>query len=97
MGRARAVLLGGGGAFGGFLDVYVGLVGVLGGGCRLFVGGVLVGACLLIGRAVRAAVGFLISGGEIDTERTANVLLEEFRSAKIGRITLDRPPEEKKC
>lgn len=41
--------------------------------------------------------GFLISGGEIDTERTANVLLEEFRSAKIGRITLDRPPEEKKC
>lgn len=34
--------------------------------------------------------GFLISGGKIDTERTANVLLEEFRSAKIGRITLDR-------
>ena len=34
--------------------------------------------------------GFLISGGEIDYERTANMLLEEFRSAKIGRITLDR-------
>jgi len=33
--------------------------------------------------------GFLISGGEIDTERTANMLLEEFRSGKIGRITLD--------
>ena len=33
--------------------------------------------------------GFLISGGEIDTERTANMILEEFRSAKIGRITLD--------
>lgn len=33
--------------------------------------------------------GFLISGGEIDTERTANMLLDEFRSAKIGRITLD--------
>ena len=33
--------------------------------------------------------GFLISGGEIDYERTANMLLEEFRSAKIGRITLD--------
>lgn len=35
--------------------------------------------------------GFLVSGGEIDTERTANMLLEEFRSAKIGRITLDSP------
>ena len=33
--------------------------------------------------------GFLISGGEINTERTANTLLDEFRSAKIGRITLD--------
>jgi ribosome biogenesis GTPase A len=33
--------------------------------------------------------GFLISGGEVDTERTANTLLDEFRSAKIGRITLD--------
>ena len=34
--------------------------------------------------------GFLISGGEIDYERCANMLLEEFRSAKIGKITLDR-------
>ena len=33
--------------------------------------------------------GFLISGGEIDTERTANMLIDEFRSGKIGRITLD--------
>lgn len=33
--------------------------------------------------------GFLISGGEIDLERTAIVLLEELRSGKIGRITLD--------
>lgn len=34
--------------------------------------------------------GFLVSGGEIDYERTANMLLDEFRSAKIGKITLDR-------
>ncbi len=34
--------------------------------------------------------GFLISGGEIDTERCANMLLDEFRGAKIGRITLDK-------
>lgn len=37
--------------------------------------------------------GFLVSGGEVNTERTANMLLEEFRSAKIGRITLDESPE----
>jgi ribosome biogenesis GTPase A len=34
--------------------------------------------------------GFLISGGEINTERTADMLLDEFRGAKLGRITLDR-------
>lgn len=38
--------------------------------------------------------GFLISGGEIDTERTAAVLIDEFRSAKIGRITLDEIPSK---
>ena len=36
--------------------------------------------------------GFLISGGEIDEERTANMLLDEFRAAKIGKITLDVLP-----
>lgn len=39
--------------------------------------------------------GFLVSGGDIDTERTANMLLDEFRAAKIGRITLDVPPAAK--
>lgn len=33
--------------------------------------------------------GFLISGGEIDLKRTSIVLLEELRSGKIGKITLD--------
>lgn len=37
--------------------------------------------------------GFLISGGEIDTERMARVLLEEYRSCKLGRFTLETPPE----
>jgi ribosome biogenesis GTPase A len=36
------------------------------------------------------ARGFLVSGGEIDTERTAKMLLEEFRNGKMGRLTLDR-------
>ncbi|MBR4579539.1 MAG: ribosome biogenesis GTPase YlqF [Oscillospiraceae bacterium] len=35
--------------------------------------------------------GFLISGGEIDTERMAHVLLDEFREGKLGRVTLERP------
>ncbi|MBE6618424.1 MAG: ribosome biogenesis GTPase YlqF [Ruminococcaceae bacterium] len=35
--------------------------------------------------------GFLISGGEIDYERTANILLDEFRGGKIGRISLEKP------
>ena len=34
--------------------------------------------------------GFLISGGEINTERCADMLIDEFRGAKLGRITLDR-------
>lgn len=38
--------------------------------------------------------GFLVSGGEINTERTANMLLDEFRAAKIGRISLDVLPKE---
>ena len=34
--------------------------------------------------------GMLIRGGETDTERAANMLLEEYRNCKIGRITLER-------
>lgn len=37
--------------------------------------------------------GFLISGGEVDLERMANVLLDEFRGGKLGRITLEWPEE----
>ncbi len=38
--------------------------------------------------------GFLISGGEVNTERTAIMLLDEFRGAVIGRMTLDRYSKE---
>ena len=37
--------------------------------------------------------GFLISGGEINEERTANMLLDEFRAGKLGRITLEKVNE----
>jgi len=33
--------------------------------------------------------GFIVSGGEVDLERTSLILLDEFRAGKIGRITLD--------
>ncbi|MBQ4071293.1 MAG: ribosome biogenesis GTPase YlqF [Clostridia bacterium] len=35
--------------------------------------------------------GFLISGGDINSERTATMLLDEFRGGKIGKITLELP------
>ena len=35
--------------------------------------------------------GFLISGGEVNHQRCAEILLDEFRGGKIGRITLDLP------
>lgn len=35
--------------------------------------------------------GFLIKGGEIDYERTAVMLADEFRGGKLGRITLELP------
>ena len=37
--------------------------------------------------------GFLISGGEFDLERMAAVLLDEYRSGKLGRITLEIPED----
>lgn len=37
--------------------------------------------------------GFLISGGEINEERTANMLLDEFRAGKLGRITIEKVNE----
>lgn len=33
--------------------------------------------------------GFLISGGEVDTERMAKILLDEFRGGRLGRFTLE--------
>lgn len=35
--------------------------------------------------------GFLLRGGEIDTERMARILLDEFRGGVLGRITLEKP------
>ena len=37
--------------------------------------------------------GMLISGGEIDTERAAVMLLDEYRGGKLGRISMEFPPK----
>ncbi|MBQ8000491.1 MAG: ribosome biogenesis GTPase YlqF [Ruminococcus sp.] len=38
--------------------------------------------------------GMLISGGEVNTERASAMLLDEFRDARLGRITLEFPPKD---
>jgi ribosome biogenesis GTPase A len=40
---------------------------------------------------IARARGFLLKGGECDTDRASIVLLDEFRAGKLGRITLERP------
>ena len=41
---------------------------------------------------IAKARGMLISGGELDTERAAATLLDEYRGGKIGKITLEQHP-----
>ena len=35
----------------------------------------------------------LLPGGVVNTERASATVLDEFRSAKLGRITLELPPD----
>ncbi|MCT4606700.1 MAG: ribosome biogenesis GTPase YlqF [Marinisporobacter sp.] len=37
--------------------------------------------------------GCIMSGGRIDYTRVANIVMDEFRSAKIGKITLEAPED----
>ena len=43
-------------------------------------------------QACAARRGMRVSGGEVDTERMARVLLDEYRGGKLGRFTLEVPP-----
>ncbi|MCL1895881.1 MAG: ribosome biogenesis GTPase YlqF [Clostridiales bacterium] len=47
---------------------------------------------LLVMEGIARRRGFVLSGNRIDYERTARTVLDEFRSGKIGRITLEQPP-----
>src|SRR5699024_8962926 len=44
-------------------------------------------------QAIGAKRGMLVSGGEVDTERAAKMLVGEFRASKWGRLSLERPPQ----
>ena len=35
--------------------------------------------------------GCLVKGGEIDYNKVSNIVLDEFRSGKIGKFSLERP------
>ncbi len=37
--------------------------------------------------------GMLISGGEVNLERAGITVLDEFRAGKLGRVTLEMPPD----
>lgn len=37
--------------------------------------------------------GFLMRGGLVDTEKAANVLFDEYRAGKLGKITLESPED----
>jgi ribosome biogenesis GTPase A len=38
--------------------------------------------------------GFILSGGVLDTERAARIVLDEFRAGKIAKVSLERPEAE---
>ena len=46
--------------------------------------------------AVGRRRGCMVKGGEIDLLRAAELVLDDFRGGKLGRITLDLPDEERK-
>ena len=40
-------------------------------------------------RKIGETRGFKIKGGEIDLKRTSDIFIDEFRAAKLGKITLE--------
>ena len=38
--------------------------------------------------------GYLVSGGEVNIERMAKALMDDYRSGKLGRLTLESPEEQ---
>ena len=44
-------------------------------------------------REIAIARGCLMKGGEVDESRASRLVLDDFRSGKLGRITLEMPPQ----
>ncbi len=44
-------------------------------------------------RQIGQARGFMLKGGEIDLERAAKILMDEYRGGKLGRLTLELPED----
>ena len=44
-------------------------------------------------QAVGRKRGMLVRGGQVDTERAAIMLLDEYRGGKLGALTLELPKE----
>ena len=38
--------------------------------------------------------GCLLKGGELDLSKAAGILIDDFRSGRLGRITLEFAPKE---
>ncbi len=38
--------------------------------------------------------GFLLRGGEVDSERASSAIIEDFRKGRLGKITLDKVKED---
>lgn len=38
--------------------------------------------------------GCIVSGGEVDTLRTANIIFDDYRNGKLGRLSFERPERE---
>lgn len=49
---------------------------------------------LTVMEAIAARRGFKTKGGIFDYERTANVVLDEFKNGVIGRFSFDKPGED---
>ena len=78
-------------------ELFNGLVSKISGGAGIDFGKIaqiLIGAmCLYAVSALFSFIqGFIMSGKRIDYERTARTVLDEFRSGKIGKITLEVAP-----
>ena len=38
--------------------------------------------------------GLVVRGGEVNTERMAKALMDDYRSGKLGKLTLESPEEQ---